>query len=80
MSVGILDCDLDSLTIEDIMKLVTSCDAEGNAYIRIVDSGLDVADLESCEECGMDLTVLNILKKALATNADGEYGLSIVSI
>jgi len=80
MSVGILDCDLDSLTIEDIMKLVTSVDSEGNAYIKIIDSGLDVDDLIDCSECGMDLTVLNILKKALATNADGEYALSIISI
>jgi len=74
-----MNCALDILTIENIMELVTLCDVEGNAYIKIIDSGLDVADLEDCTECGMDLTVLNILKKALAINADGKYGLAIVS-
>ena len=84
MSLGIVDCDLDSLTIENIIKMVSVCDVDGNWYIRVCESDIDPEtyphSFMDCNECGMDLTVLNILKKALSTNDDGEYCLNIIAV
>lgn len=81
MSINIVDCDINTLTIENILRMVTMCDVDGNFYFSINESEIALSELVDCVECGMDLTVLNILKAALSTNDDGgdHYCLNIVS-
>ena len=79
---SVVSCDLDSLTIEDIIKMVAVCDEDGNFYFRVRDGSDDYTphSVTDCIECGMDLTSLNILKKALSTNDDGDYCLNIIPV
>ena len=79
---GVVTCDLDSLTIEDIIRMVTVCDEDGNFYFRVCDYSDEYTphSVADCVDCGMDLTVLNILKKALSTDDDGNYCLNIIPV
>jgi hypothetical protein len=73
-------CDLQNLTIDDIFRLVSACDADGNFYIRVVPYDGE-EELNDCVECdGKNITALNILKFALCTNADGKYALQVVNV
>jgi len=79
MSISKVDCDLDSLTEENIWKMVSYLDDEGNIFIHFVDGGYDVGDLTPCADCDdpKDLSVLNLLKMALVTDSEGYLGLLV---
>lgn len=76
----IVDCDIGVLTLDDIFRLVSGVDADGNYYIRVYNDGTEPADLNDidCEDGGV--SALDILRGALGTNEDGEYALNIVSV
>ena len=77
----VVACDTANLELDDIFRLVSGVDVDGNIYIRIYDDGTDpdtLSDLIDCESG--DMTVLDILRGALVTNDDGEYALNIVSL
>ena len=77
----VIDCDIQSLFIEDIIKLVTAIDVDGNMYIRVFDDGTDPATLDDLVECDSgNISVLDILRGVLVTNDDGEYALNVVSL
>ena len=77
----VVACDTGNLELDDIFRLVTAVDAEGNIYLRIYDDGTDPDDLSDLIDCESgDMTMLDILRGALVTNDDGEYALNIVSL
>ena len=77
----VTDCDIGNLSIEDIIRLVTAIDADGNMYIRVYDDGSDVDDLSDLVNCDSgDVSLTDILRGALVTNDDGEYALNVVSV
>jgi len=76
----VVGCDTGNLSLDDIFRLITAIDAEGNFYIRIYDDGTDPDDLSNLADCDMPVSMLDILRGALVTNDDGEYALNIVSL
>jgi len=77
----VIDCDINSLTLDDIFRMVSVVDADGNYYIRIYDDGTDPDDLSDLIDCESgDMTMLDILRGVLVTNDDGEYALNVVSL
>lgn len=77
----ILTCDSGDLSLDDIFRLVTAVDAEGNIYIRVYDDGTDPDTLDDLIDCdNSSVTMLDILRGALVTNDDGEYALNIATL
>ena len=77
----VVACDTGNLELDDIFRLVSGVDVDGNIYIRIYDDGTDPDDLSDLIDCESgDMTMLDILRGALVTNDDGEYALNIVSL
>lgn len=74
-------CNSGDLSIDDILRLVSGVDVDGNIYIRVYDDGTDPDTLSDLVECqNGNISVLDILRGALVTNDDGEYALNIVSL
>ena len=73
----VIGCDTGSLGLDDIFRLISGIDVDGNIYIRLVDGNAPayVFDLE----CTNSATALDILRSALVLNADGEYALNVSS-
>ena len=77
----VIDCDIQSLSLEDIFRMVAVVDADGNFYIRIFDDDTDPADLNDLIDCESgDISMLDIFRGALVLNVDGEYALNIASL
>lgn len=77
----VVDCDINTLGIEDIIKLVTAIDVDGNIYIRVFDDGTDPDTLDDLVECDSgNISVLDILRGALVTNLDGEFALNVTTL
>lgn len=77
----VVGCDTANLELDDIFRLVSGVDVDGNIYIRIYDDGTDPDDLSDLVECqNGNISMLDILRGALVTNDDGEYALNIVSL
>lgn len=76
----VTDCDTGVLTLDDIFRLVSGVDEDGNYYIRVYNDGTEASSLADidCEDNGV--SALDILRGALVTNLDGEYALNIVSV
>ena len=77
----VVDCDINSLSLDDIFRMVAVVDADGNFYIRYYNDGTDPDDLNDLVTCqNGDITMLDIFRGALVLNADGEYALNIASL
>jgi len=77
----VIDCDISSLSLDDIFRMVSTVDADGNTYIRIFNDGTAEGDLNDLVTCqNGDITILDIFRGALVTNADGEYALNIAAL
>lgn len=76
----VVNCDASDLSLDDIFRLVTAIDDEGNVYIRVYDDGTDPDELEDLAGCADGIRMLDILRGALVTNDEGEYALNIVSL
>ena len=77
----VVTCDSSDLSLDDIFRLVTAVDVDGNVYIRIFDDGTSPDDLDDLVACNsFDITMLDILRGALVTNLDGEYALNVASL
>lgn len=77
----VVECDTGSLSLDDIFRLVTAVDVDGNIYIRVYDDGTDPDDLDDLVECDSGaIRMLDIFRGALVTNLDGEYALNVVSL
>ena len=77
----VVNCDeFAALGLDDIFRLVTAVDVDGNVYIRIYDDGTDPDTLEDLVGCQDGIAMLDILRGALVTNDDGEYALNVVSL
>lgn len=76
----VTDCDIGVLTLDDIMRLVSGIDGDGNYFIRVYNDGTDASSLSDidCDDHGV--SALDIFRGALVTNPDGEYALNIVSV
>ena len=76
----VITCDLGDLSLDDIFRLVTAVDAEGNVYIRVYDDGTDPDTLEDLAGCADGIRMLDILRGALVTNDEGEYALNVATL
>lgn len=77
----VITCEIGNLGLDDIFRLVSGVDVDGNVYIRVYDDGTDpdtLSDLVDCESG--DISMLDILRGALVTNLDGEYALNVASL
>jgi len=74
----VVGCDTGSLGLDDIFRLISGIDVDGNIYIRLCDDETPLVDLSelSCEDT---TTMLDILRGALFLNDDGEYCLNVSS-
>jgi len=70
----VVGCDTGSLGLDDIFRLISGIDVDGNIYIRLVDGNAPayVFDLG----CTDSYTALDILRSALVLNDDGEFALN----
>ena len=71
-----IECDTGDLTFDDIIRLVSAVDDDGNIYLRTYDDGTaseDLTDLACVDGFGF----LDILRGALVLNDDGEYALNV---
>jgi hypothetical protein len=73
----VVGCDTGSLGLDDIFRLISGIDVDGNTYIRVCDDETDYDDLSNldCEDFGV--SALDILRGALFLNDDGEYCLNV---
>jgi hypothetical protein len=77
----VIDCDISSLSLDDIFRMVSAVDADGNYYIRIFNDDTDPADLNDLVTCqNGDISMLDIFRGALVYNADGEFALNIAAL
>ncbi|GAG98890.1 unnamed protein product [marine sediment metagenome] len=77
--IGIMDCDVSSLSLEDIIRMCTFLDDEGNAYVHFIETEKKIGvDLFPCAECGSALSTLQIFKAALSLDSEGNYCLNMV--
>jgi hypothetical protein len=77
----VIDCDIQSLSLDDIFRMVSAVDADGNYYIRIFNDGTDSDTLNDLVDCESgDITMLDIFRGALVYNVDGEYALNIAAL
>ena len=67
-----LDC-LDNLSFEDILRLVTTCDENGNVSWNIY----EVEDTEDCHSCEQYESPLDLLRRSLYCE-DGVYYIRVV--
>lgn len=77
----VINCGDGDLSLDDIFRLVTAVDDDGNIYIRVYDDGTDpdtLNDLVSCDSGA--IRMLDILRGALVTNDEGEYALNVTSL
>lgn len=63
-----LDC-LDNLSVDDILKLVTTCDEDGNVSWNLY----EVTDTESCHSCAQYESLVDYLRKSLYCDENGKY-------
>lgn len=75
----VVTCDVNSLGIDDIFRLVSAVDGSGNIYIRVYNDGTDPDTLEDFD-CTEAVTMLDILPGALVTNDEGEYALNVAAL
>jgi hypothetical protein len=77
----VIDCDIQSLSLDDIFRMVSATDADGNYYIRLYNDGTDPDTLSDLIDCQSgDVSILDILRGALVTNDDGEYALNVAAL
>ena len=77
----VIDCDIQSLSLDDIFRMVSVVDADGNFYIRIFNDGTDPDTLNDLIDCESgDVSMLDIFRGALVYNVDGEYALNIAAL
>jgi len=77
----VIECDSGDLSLDDIFRLVTAIDADGNVYIRVYDDGTDPDTLSDLVDCDSGaIRMLDILRGALVTNDEGEYALNVTSL
>ncbi len=62
-----LDC-LDGLSLEDILKLVTTCDESGNVSWNLY----EVTDTTDCHSCDQYESIIDLVRKSLYCE-DGVY-------
>ena len=71
-----IECDTGDLTFDDIIRLVSAVDADGNIYLRTYDDGTPSGDLTDLA-CADGFGFLDILRGALVLDDDGEYALNV---
>ena len=71
-----IECDTGDLTFDDIIRLVSAIDDDGNIYIRTYDDGTPSGDLTDLA-CADGFGFLDILRGALVLDDDGEYALNV---
>ena len=77
----VIDCDISSLSLDDIFRMVSVVDADGNYYIRVYNDGTAPADLNDLVTCqNGDISMLDIFRGALVYNADGEFALNVAAL
>ena len=76
----VINCDASHFGLDDIYRLVTATDVDGNWYIRVYGDGVDPDDLNDLVDCNSgDITMLDILRGALVI-VDGEYALNVADL
>jgi hypothetical protein len=75
----VVDCEIGSLGLDDIFRMVSATDVDGNIYIRVYNDGTD-PDTLSEFDCITAVSMLDILRGALVTNDDGEYALNVAAL
>ena len=68
-----LDCT-DNLSFEDLLKLVTVCDENGNVSWRIK----EVEYTEDCHSCTQYESIVDLFRKSLYCDEDGVYWVQVV--
>lgn len=76
----VVDCDTGGLGLDDIFRLISGIDVDGNIYIRVYNDGTDPDTLTDLADCLTAVTMLDILRGALVTNDDGEYALNVAAL
>ena len=76
----IVDCDTGGLGLDDIFRLVSAVDVDGNIYLRVYNDGTDPDTLSDLADCETAVTMLDILRGALVTNDEGEYALNVAAL
>ncbi len=77
----VIDCDISSLSLDDIFRMVSAVDADGNYYVRIFNNGTDPDTLDDLVDCESgDVSMLDIFRGALVYNVDGEFALNIAAL
>ena len=74
----VIGCDIGSLSLDDIFRLVSGIDVDGNIYIRLYSDENHPAYIFDLD-CNSTATALDILRGALVTNDEGEYALNITT-
>ncbi len=69
-----LDC-LKSLSLEDLIKLVTVCDESGNVSFRL----FEVAYTEDCHSCTEYMSAEDLFRRSLYCDDDGVYYIQVVT-
>jgi len=76
----VVTCDIGNLGLDDIFRLISGVDADGNFYIRVYNDGTDPDTLDDLADCITAASMLDILRGALVTNDDGEYALNVAAL
>ena len=72
----VIGCDTGNLSLDDIFRLISGIDVDGNIYIRVCDGNAPAYIFDiACNDFGV--SALDILRSALAVNDDGEYCLNV---
>ena len=71
-----IECDTGDLTFDDIIRLVSAIDDDGNIYLRTYDDGTASEDLTPLA-CVDGFGYLDILRGALVLDDDGEFALNV---
>ena len=71
-----IECDTGDLTFDDIIRLVSAVDDDGNIYLRTYDDGTASEDLTDLA-CVDGFGYLDILRGALVLDDDGEFALNV---
>lgn len=70
----VVNYDSGDLGLDDIVRLVSGINDEGNFYIRVYNDGTDP---ESLSDCADGVSSLDVLRGALVTNDEGEFALNV---
>ena len=73
----VVQCDTGGLGLDDIFRLISGVDVDGNIYIRVCDDETPAEDLTNISCTDFGVSALDILRGALFLNDDGEYCLSV---